>query len=120
MRLILVAGFTGILFAFATGASPGAVWETVQQFYPNDPVQRQALDHCFMEDHRFDRFDRVAREECYRRSAAAVGSADRIRTNGNFVDLWRSAGLGRLPRGDVRFEEQMARYFHPAEAGGGR
>ena len=116
MRLVLLAGIAGIMFVFAAGSRPAAVWETLQQIYPSDPMQRQALDQCFLEDHRFDRLDRAAREACYRRSEAAHAAADpsaRIRANSNFVDLWRSAGEGRLPRHDVRFEEQMARYYHP-------
>lgn len=118
MRLVAIAGAAGIVAAFAVGVGPAAVWETLQQIYPNDPMQRQALDHCFMEDHRFDRFDRAAREACYRRNAAARGAtasdpAIRIRANSNFVDLWRAAGQGQMPRHDVRFEEQMARYYHP-------
>ena len=118
MRVVLLAGIAGIMVASAAGGNPGAVWETLQHIYPSDPMQRQALDQCFMEDHRFDRLDRGSREACYRRSAAAqaVPGADpsvAIRGNSNFVDLWRSAGQGRLPRHDVRFEEQMARYYHP-------
>ena len=120
MRLVLVAGAAGFLLAFAGGARPAAVWEIVQQIYPSDPQQRLALDQCFLEDHRFDRFDRAAREACYRRNSVAGGmprtAAPQPPANGNFVDLWRAAGQGRLPRHDVRFEEQMVRYFHPAEA----
>jgi hypothetical protein len=114
----LLAGIAGVMAASAAGGNPAAVWETLQQIYPGDPMQRQALDQCFMEDHRFDRLDRTAREACYRRSAAARAAAapdpaNRIRANSNFVDLWRSAGHGRLPRHDVRFEEQMTRYYYP-------
>ena len=122
MKLILAAAVGGILVAFAGGTTPASVWEALQQIYPSDPQQRQALDECFMEDHRFDRFDRVAREACYRRSAAAraasaINPSGQMRPNGNYVDLWRAAGQGRMPRHDVRFEEQMARYYHPVEAG---
>jgi len=116
MRVVLLAGIAGIMIASAAGENPAAVWDTLQHIYPSDPAQRQALDQCFLEDHRFDRLNRGAREACYRRSEAAHAAADpsaRIRANSNFVDLWRSAGEGRLPRHDVRFEEQMARYYHP-------
>ena len=118
MRLVVIAGVAGLAIALGVGARPAAVWETLQQIYPSDPMQRQALDQCFMEDHRFDRLDRGSREACYRRSAAAqaVPGPDpsvRIRANSNFVDLWRAAGQGHMPRHDVRFEEQMARYYHP-------
>jgi hypothetical protein len=118
MRVALFAGIAGIMVVSAAGSYPDAVWETLQQIYPSDPMQRQALDQCFMEDHRFDRLDRAAREACYRRNAAARGVAapdlaTRIRANSNFVDLWRAAGQGRMPRHDVRFEEQMARYYQP-------
>jgi hypothetical protein len=117
MRIVLLAGIVGVMVVSAAGGDPGAVWQTLQQIYPSDPMQRQALDQCFMEDHRFDRLDRGAREACYRRNAAAKAAPgpdpmNQIRANGNFVDLWRSAGQGRLPRHDVRFEEQMARYYH--------
>jgi hypothetical protein len=122
MRLVLLAGIAGIMVVFAAGGRPAAVWETLQQIYPSDPAQRQALDQCFLEDHRFDRLDRTAREACYRRNAATGATAApdptiRIPANSNFVDLWRAAGQGRLPRHDLRFEEQMARYYHPVEAG---
>ena len=112
-----------MMAASTAGSTPAAVWETLQQIYPRDPLQRQALDQCFMENHRFDRLERAQREACYRRNAAARSAAGpdpaaRIRANGNFVDLWRAAGLGHLPRHDIRFEEQMARYYQPpAEAG---
>jgi hypothetical protein len=118
MRLILTVVVGAALVAFAGGARPAAVWETFQQIYPGDPQQRQALDECFMEDHRFDRFDRTAREACYRRSAAARNATQSGRApQGNFVDLWRAAGQGRMPRNDVRFEEHMAHYYHPVDAG---
>jgi hypothetical protein len=118
MKIVFLAGIAGMMAVSAAGTRPAAVWETLQQIYPRDPMQRQALDQCFMEDHRFDRLDRLAREDCYRRSAAARTAAapdpaSRIRSNSNFVDLWRASGQGRLPRHDVRFEEQMARYYHP-------
>lgn len=118
MRVVLLAGIAGVMVASAAGGNPAAVWDTLQHIYPSDPMQRQALDQCFLEDHRFDRLDRGARDACYRRSAAAHAASGpdpsaQIRANGNFVDLWRSAGQGRLPRHDVRFEEQMARYYHP-------
>ena len=124
MRLIPVAGAAGIMVAFALGVRPAVVWETFQQVYPSDPVQRQALDQCFIEDHRFDRFDRAAREACFRRNAAAhpaaAAAAAGMRPSGNFVDLWRAAGQGRMPHNDVRFEEQMARYYHPVQSGQAR
>ena len=118
MRIVFLAGIAGMMAVSAAGTKPAAVWETLQQLYPSDPMQRQALDQCFMEDHRFDRLDRAAREACYRRNAAARSAsaphpATRISANGNFVDLWRAAGQGQMPRHDVRFEEQMARYYHP-------
>jgi hypothetical protein len=122
MRIVFLAGIAGMMAVSAAGTRPAAVWETLQQLYPSDPTQRQALDQCFMEDHRFDRLDRAAREGCYRRSAAArnaaaPGPASPSRaTSSNFVDLWRASGQGRLPRHDVRFEEQMARYYHPESA----
>jgi len=119
MRIVVLAGIAGMMAVSAAGQNPAAVWETLQQLYPSDPMQRQALDQCFMEDHRFDRLDRASREACYRRNPAASrpsgapAAAARIRTNGNFVDLWRAAGQGPMPRHDVRFEERMARYYHP-------
>jgi hypothetical protein len=118
MRIVILAGIAGIMAASAAGSHPAAVWETLQQIYPSNSLQRQALDQCFMEDHRFDRLDHAAREACYRRNGAARGAAapepaSRIRANANFVDLWRAAGQGPMPRHDVRFEEQMVRYYHP-------
>ena len=114
----MLTGIAGMMAASAAGSNPAAVWETLQQIYPKNPTQRQALDQCFLEDHRFDRLDRASREACYRRSAGtrSEGGPDptaEIRAKSNFVDLWRSAGQGRMPRHDVRFEEQMARYYQP-------
>lgn len=125
MRVILVAGLIGLsaAAAVAAGARPAALWETYQQLYPSDPAQRQALDRCFLEDRRFDRFDPAARAQCYNgaslRGAAAVASnqASSLAMPPNFVDLWRAASQGRMPQNDVRTTEQNRRYHDQLASG---
>ena len=83
-----------------------------EQLYPSTPEQRRALNECFTQDPNFDRLDPAAREACYRHvlpSAAAVAARARATAAGNFVDLWRAAGQGRLPQNDMRFEQQNRR-----------
>ena len=124
MRFVLVAGIAGLAVVLAAGGHPAAVWDAYQQLYPADPAKRQALDRCFIEDHGFDRFDQASRESCYRHDPSTrgaltpAGTPDRPR--GNFVDLWRAAGEGRMPVNDVRAGEQLARFFNPAAAGSAR
>lgn len=92
-------------------ARPDAVGALYQELYPSDAAKRRALDECFAIDPRFDRLDAPAREACYRRMLPSAAAADRLRSGhgGNFVDLWRAAGLGHLPQNDIRFEQQNRR-----------
>jgi len=90
----------------------GAIY---QQLYPSDPAQRRALDQCFLEDHRFDRFDPIARDACYRHNSpahqtgAAAGPERGLAPPANFVDQWRAAGQGHLPKNDIRAEQRSGR-----------
>jgi hypothetical protein len=116
MRFVWLAGVAGIS-AVVTIARPDAVDAIYQRLYPSDPAQRRALDQCFLENHRFDRFDPADREACFRhnsppsQSAAAASPEQRAASAVNFVDQWRAAGQGHLPRNDIRAEQRDARYL---------
>jgi len=105
MLLIVVAagGFAA--------ANPERVMGFYEDLYPSDPAKRQALELCFLQDHKFNRLEADQREGCYRRvlsSPAEIAStgAAAERPTVNLVDLERSAGAGSLPRNDIRRLEQ--------------
>jgi len=112
LRAILLVGLAGLAVAGIAGVRPAAMGAFYQEIYPSDPAKRQALDECIALDPRFNRLDSNERAACYRRGAAAAPEAAAVRAMpaGNFVDLWRAAGQGRLPQNDVRAEQQNARY----------
>jgi hypothetical protein len=88
---------------------PGAVKAFYLDIYPNDPARAQALDLCFTENHAFNRLDAGQRDTCYRHilySVSEVSSASLAPPVVNPIDLQRAAGLGSLPRNDVRQEQQ--------------
>lgn len=101
--LLIVAGIGG----FAV-LHPEVVRAYYQDIYPSDPAKRQALDLCFMQDHKFNRLDSGEREACYRHILYAVGetSAAVAVPDANPIDLRRDAALGHLQRNDVRRQEQ--------------
>ncbi len=98
--------------------NPGAVKAFYEDLYPGDPAKRQALELCFMQDHKFNRLDSGEREACYHRMlqplgelpAAAAGTPERPQAN--IVDLERAAGQGSLPRNDIRRLEQNENAVH--------
>jgi hypothetical protein len=91
---------------------------TYRQLYPADPEQRRALDQCFTLDAQFSRLDANQREACYRHYLPGGGPSVQTAAMGprapapNFVDLWRSAGLGHMQQNDVRAEQQNDRFTH--------
>ena len=116
MRVVWVVGAIGLSIGVAM-ARPAAIWDTYRQLYPADPAERRALNECFTQDPSFNRLDQAARQACYRHSLATMPNSAQARVampQGNFVDLWRAAGQGRLPQNDVRAEEQTDRLFHAA------
>lgn len=116
MKYIALAGLIGLSAGVAVGA-PETLWGAYRQFYPSDPVQRDALTRCFLKDNRFDRFDAAARAECYRQhpSPRALAAAA-APPPPNFVDLRRAAAHGRAPQHDVRTAEYQQRYMQAKSA----
>ena len=107
-----------ILVLLVIGAASFAAMkpETVKAFYegiyPSDPVRRQALDMCFMEDHQFNRLDTSERDACYRRTLFTLGEASpapkATQPTVNLVDLQRVAGQGSVPHNDIlRLQENQ-------------
>jgi hypothetical protein len=78
-----------------------------RDIYPSDSAKRQALELCFLQDHKFNRLDPDERETCYRHLLYAAGeTAMPARPDANPVDLQRAAGRGILPRTDIRRPER--------------
>jgi len=110
--------FTGVIIAASGVAAvhPGAIRSFYNDVYSTDPAKREALEVCFMQDHKFNRLDSDAREACYRRAMVASeassreGAAKHVAVNP--VDLRRAAGEGSLPRNDVRRTEQTKAALH--------
>jgi hypothetical protein len=76
--------------------------------YPQDPLERQALDLCYQADQRFNRLNPDERAACYARAlpAAPPALASAPHSPVNFVDLRQAQGRGRQPPGDVRSAQQ--------------
>jgi len=97
--------------------NPGVVKAFYEDIYPDDPAKRQALDLCFMENHKFNRLDAGERDACYKRALLPLGElpsagAPAAPPSANLVDLQRAAGQGRMPRNDVRRLEQEQDALH--------
>jgi hypothetical protein len=91
---------------------PDAVKAFYENIYPSDPVKQQALDMCFMEDHKFNRLDASERDACYKRTMFTLGEVSpsgAAQPGVNLVDLHRVAGGGSMPRNDIlRLQEDQA------------
>jgi len=97
--------------------NPGVVRGFYEDLYPNDPAKRQALELCFMQDHKFNRLEASEREACYRRMLQSIGDipppgAAPQQANTNLVDLERAAAGGSMPRNDIRRLEQNQNALH--------
>src|SRR5215469_4718969 len=85
--------------------NPGVVKAFYEDIYPSDPAKRQALELCFMQDHKFNRLDSGERDRCYRQmlhpvsehAAFAVAPAPAEQPRVNQIDLGRAAAQGILP-----------------------
>jgi hypothetical protein len=44
--------------------NPGAVKAFYENIYPSDPAKHEALELCFMQDHKFNRLDAGERDNC--------------------------------------------------------
>jgi len=95
---------------------PEAVKAFYEDIYPTDPAKRQALDLCFMQDHKFNRLDAGERETCYRHTLLPVGELANVpapdRPDVNLVDLQRAAAQGSMPHNDIRRLEQTRDATH--------
>jgi hypothetical protein len=113
MMALVVVGASGF-----AAINPGMVKAFYEDIYPSDPVMRQALDICFMEDHKFNRLDESARAACYRHTLSTLGgaaaSAAGYQAGVNPVDLQRTVAEGSLPRNDARRLEQTQDVLHSA------
>lgn len=82
--------------------NPGMVKAFYHDIYPDDPAKRQALDMCFMENHKFNRLDADERDACYKRMLQPLGEiTSSAPPNVNAVDLQRAAAQGSMPRNDI-------------------
>jgi hypothetical protein len=120
-RIVRRLVFAGVIVAAGGFAEmhSGAIRDFYNGVYPSDPAMREALEVCFMQDHKFNRLDADSREACYRRAMVPVetssrdgGLARQAAAAMNAVDLRRAAGEGSLPRNDVRRTEQMKAALH--------
>jgi len=107
-RLILTVAIVG--GGSLAAMNPGVVRAFYEDIYPTDPAKRQALELCFVRDHKFNRLDADQREACYRTMLVSHGeiaaqSPDR-QPPMNSVDLQRAAGMGSVPRNDIRRSEE--------------
>ena len=100
--------------AFAV-VNPGVVKAFYRDIYPDDPAKRQALELCFMQDHKFNRLDADQRDACYTRMLQPLGEVTPSeQPNVNLVDLQRAAAQGSMPRNDIiRLQENQAAPHSP-------
>jgi hypothetical protein len=98
---------------------PEAVRSFYLDVYPSDPAKRQALEMCFLQDHKFNRLDADERETCYRHALmpieAAGGAIPVQPPQPNEVDLRRSAAVGSMPRNDIRRHEETDSALHTTQ-----
>jgi hypothetical protein len=93
--------------------NPGVVKAFYHGIYPSDPAKREALDMCFMENHKFNRLDPDERDACYKRMLQPLGEVTTSeQPNVNLIDLQRAAAQGSVPRNDITRLEQNASVPH--------
>jgi hypothetical protein len=92
----------------------GAIRGLYLDAYPSDPAKRQALELCFLQDHRFNRLDADEREACYRHALVPdeVANGSPVQPPANEIDLQRSAAVGSMPRSDIRRHEETQNALH--------
>jgi hypothetical protein len=97
---------------------PEAIRNFYLDVYPSDPGKREALELCFLQDHKFNRLDAEERDTCYKHALvptatdAAVGIVPADQPQPNEVDLRRDAAAGSMPRNDVRRHEETQNALH--------
>ena len=114
----LIAGAIGVALTH-----PNAVANFYAEIYPADPLKREALERCIDDDHNFNRLAADERAGCYARvlsiaQAAGYAAADQrvAMQNANFVDLWRAAGRGHVPKNDIVLQQDTVHLIRPAAA----
>jgi hypothetical protein len=99
-----------VVGAGLVAAYPNVVRGYYLDLYPSDPAKKQALELCFLQDHKFNRLDADQRENCYRHALLPIqviaGMSMVEIPQANAVDLQRAAAQGHLPRNDIRRAEQ--------------
>jgi hypothetical protein len=107
----IILGGGGVAAAY-----PNALRSYYLDLYPTDPGKRQALEMCFLQDHKFNRLDADERENCYRHALlptqAVAGTSAVDQAQANAIDLRRAAAEGTLPRNDVRRSERTDSALH--------
>jgi len=107
-RLILTVAIVGG-GGFAA-MNPGVVRAFYEDIYPSDPAKREALELCFVRDHKFNRLDPDQRDACYRTMLVSRGEvtvqSPGVQPTANSIDLQRAAGMGSVPRNDIRRTEE--------------
>jgi len=102
---LIVAGGIGFI-----AAHPEAARGYYLEIYPTDPAKKQALELCFLQDHKFNRLDADQRENCYKHALVPAQSmASQMAVDppaANEVDLRRAAASGHMPKNDIRRLEQ--------------
>jgi hypothetical protein len=109
VAVVAAAGFAAI--------RPDIVKGYYNDLYPVDPAKRQALDLCFMQDHKFNRLDPDERDACYRHILYSVGdtaAGGSVKPDANPIDLQRAAGQtsNSMPKNDIRRLQQTENTIH--------
>jgi hypothetical protein len=120
MKSLVISGLVGAIIGVAV-MRPDGVARFYNQVFPVDAAKEQALSLCFHQNHDFDRLASDQRAACYAEflPTADAGASEPTESElglqkANFVDLWRDAGQGAMPKNDIRAQEQTARVIHPA------
>jgi hypothetical protein len=124
MKSLVISGLVGAIVGVAV-MRPDTIARFYDQVFPVSAAKEQALTLCFHQNHDFDRLAADQRAACYAQflpaeaedagAPAATDSSIGLQ-KANFVDLWRDAGQGAMPKNDIRAQEETARVTHPASA----
>lgn len=97
-----VLGLVVIGAGVFAATNPGVVKAFYHDIYPDDPAKRQALELCFMQDHKFNRLDSADRDACYARMLQPLGEVTASQQPSvNLLDLQRAAAQGSMPKSDI-------------------
>jgi hypothetical protein len=107
MKSLIVSAMLGVS---AVGASfdPADLVGFINDLYPANASQRQALQLCMLRDANFNRIDPAAREACYRHELTVpqtVAARATTRVAPNAVDLRLASAWQNAPGNDIRIIE---------------